>query len=244
MSINENIPEHGSTAAQDRKPRASVSYVQDRIKSYAKNQLLSWETVHTSIMILLVLLVGYFILRLGYISVYSGIVLVFFIILAGFGIYETVPAVIMLLYPVSSRAFPRSLSLEEKLELLNTMNLHRENGETRDFLDMKTAADCVLIEGVRNIELLRWADIDKVSKTEYRHRKKYKGVYFVNLIDKDGRKHEIDIHNGKEYNPLKQMDQIFMYIQNNQTHVKIELTDAEIEGMNERINYSRKLNRV
>ena len=210
------------------------NYVQNRIRAYAKKQIFSMETVYTVVMLVLTLFLVLLVLNMGYLSLYAGIVLLIFLAVALFGLYETLPAMVMLLLPFSSKVFKNGLTRKEKEYICQKINESVAAGSSRNFLDMTSTKEYALIEGERNISIIKWDEIVKISKTEYPYRKKYKGIYFLNLFDRNGKKYVLDIHNGKTYNPIKQMDQIILYVINNHPNIKVEISANDRELMNER----------
>ena len=210
------------------------NYVQNRIRAYAQKQVFSLETVYTLVMLVLTLFLILLVLNMGHLSIYAGIVLLIFLTVTLFGLYETLPAIMMLLLPFSSRVFKSGLTRKEKEDICQKINESVANGSSRNFLDMTSTKEFALIEGERNISIIKWDEIAKISKTEYPYRKKYKGMYFLNLFDRNGKKYVLDIHNGKTYNPIKQMDQIILYIINNHPDIEIAISADDRELMNER----------
>lgn len=210
------------------------NYVQNRIRAYAKKQIFSMETVYTAVMLMLTLFLILLVLNMGYLSLYAGIVLLIFLAVALFGLFETLPAIVMLILPFSSKVFKKGLTRGEKEGICKKINESVADGSSRNFIDMTSTKEFALIEGERNILIIKWDEIEKISKTEYPYRKKYKGMYFLNLFDRYGKKYVLDIHNGKTYNPIKQMDQIILYIINNHPNIKVDISANDRELMNER----------
>ena len=69
------------------------NYVVDQIRKYGKKQLCSWETMQTVTMLALILFLTALIIERGGVNVYICIVMTIFVVLALFGLYETIPAV-------------------------------------------------------------------------------------------------------------------------------------------------------
>lgn len=219
-------------------------YILETINKYAKKQLISWETIQTAVMLLLIAFFAVVLRAHGRFSVYIIILLVVFIGVAAFGIYETVPSAVMYFKPFSSCVFPKGLTREEKQEICRYVDAQITAEKSRTFLDMTATDRYAVIEGIRAVEVLSWDDIVRVYKKEYPFRKKYKGVYFLIFEDRRGKKHVLDIHNGKQYNPLKQADQIMQYIENNHKNISVEMsaTDRErIENRDKLINTEDEL---
>ena len=140
------------------------NYVQNRIRAYAKKQIFSMETVYTVVMLVLTLFLVLLVLNMGYLSLYAGIVLLIFLAVALFGLYETLPAMVMLLLPFSSKVFKNGLTRKEKEYICQKINESVAAGSSRNFLDMTSTKEYALIEGERNISIIKWDEIVKISK--------------------------------------------------------------------------------
>lgn len=210
------------------------NYVVDQIRKYGKKQLCSWETMQTVTMLALILFLTVLIIERGGVNVYICIVMTIFIVLALFGLYETIPAFIMYMMPYSSLAFDKEMTHTEKLTACADIGKAHVEGKSGCFKDMTSGEEYALLEGKRNVRVIKWSSITTVTKTEYPFRKKYMGVYFLNFIESSGKKHVLEIHNGKEYNPMKQIDQIYYYIMKNFSKIDIEMTERDKERMENR----------
>ena len=88
------------------KTRDNQHTMMHKIRTYAVQQIRSWETLETVIMLLLIIYMVYlFAVRHYQIGVYSIILFVFFGSLLIFGLYETIPYLIMYFRPYDSKAF-------------------------------------------------------------------------------------------------------------------------------------------
>lgn len=204
-------------------------YVLNKIKRYAKAQLLSKDTFATIVVALVMLYTTYLVNTR---EIVVGYVIALYVIMGAalcFGLYVTIPALIMYLAPYQSRVFPKGTSTEERKRMCAEFDRAWLERRSRDFIDMTASEETALFEGVENLELIRWSDMVRVTKTEYAAKKMYKGMFYLNFFDSRGKKHVLDIHNGVNYNPLKQMQQIFIYIQNNHPQIKIEISNNDYE---------------
>ena len=219
--------------------KQSVMY---KIRKYAIQQLRSWETLETVVMILLVLyMIFLFTVRKYQISVYSAVLFVCFLALVIFGLYETVPALIMYFRPLDSRAFGMKADQAEKQRICEEIDASAAPLHRHEMTDMTCTENYCLLEGIRNFEILRWEDISELKKKEYPFRQKYKGTFILQFIDKDGKKHELDIHNGKTMNPVRQVSSIFVYVMEHHPHIRIELSDIDRERIEEMQKENNKI---
>ena len=210
------------------------SYCMSQIRKYAKAQILSWETAHTGIVIGLLIFLMCLAAAMGGFNLYMKAVLVILTALTLFGLYETLPAVFMYVSPYNSQVFDKDMTLAEKMCACDDIDSAVAEGRAERFHDMTSSAEYALLEGARTLRLISWGSIRRITKTAYPFRKKYKGVYFLNFIDNSGRKHVLDIHNGKDFNPLKQLDEILVYIEKAHPEIVIEMTQEDRDRINNR----------
>ena len=205
-----------------------------KIRKYALQQIRSWETLETLVMLALIIyMVIMFTLMRYELNLYSIILFVFFLGLTAFGLYETVPALIMYFRPLSSSAFRMDLSEQEKMRICEEIDAKTLPGERLELPDATLLEKYAVLEGKRNIEVIRWEDMAELTKTEYPFRQKYKGTFILKFIDKQGKKHELDIHNGKTYNPVRQVSTLFIYMMEHHPEIKLELSEIDQERIDQ-----------
>ncbi len=216
--------------------------IMHKIRTYAVQQIRSWETLETVVMLLLIIYMVYlFAVRHYQIGVYSIILFVFFGGLLIFGLYETIPYLIMYFRPYDSKAFGMKADQDAKQRICEEIDASTAPLHRHEMPDMTCTDKYCILEGVRNIEILRWEDIAELKKKEYPFRQKYKGTFILVFIDKDGKKHELDIHNGKSYNPVRQVSSIFTYIMEHHPDIHIELSEVDKTRIEEMLEENRKI---
>ena len=220
----------------------SQKNVMSKIRAYAVRQLCSWETLETLVMIGLIIYMLVLFRRIS-INIYSGIVFAAFAALAAFGLYETIPALIMFFTPYESGAFGMKADRAEKMRICDEIDKTVLPSERVELHDATFTKKYLVLEGERNIEVLRWEDITEVRKVEYPFRQKYKGRIFLHLIDRDKKKHELDIHNGKYYNPVRQTNTILLYIREHHPEIRLDLSETDEEQIAQFIEENRKIHK-
>ncbi len=149
--------------------------VMQKIREYAVQQLRSWETLETVVMILLVLyMIFLFTVRKYQISIYSAVLFVCFLALVIFGVYETVPALIMYFRPFDSRAFGMKANQAEKQRICEEIDASTAPLHRHEMTDMTCTENYCLLEGVRQFERLRRKGIAGFTKEGYQFRPTYK----------------------------------------------------------------------
>lgn len=200
--------------------------VLSKIRSYALRQLRSAETVETIVMLGLVIYMIWIFYAFPA-NFYSIIVFIAFVCVLLFGLYETLPAVVMFFRPFRSRAFRMAGSDEDKAEICREIEESVRKKDYVEYPDMTSTDRYAVLEGRRNIEIIRWEDITALKKKEFPFRQKYKGTFLLYFVDRKGKEHELDIHNGKLYNPVRQVSLILHYIEEHHPHVSMELTEID-----------------
>ena len=213
-----------------------------KIRRYAVQRIRSWETLETVIMLgLIIYMVFLFTVQHHQISIYSIILFVFFCGLLVFGLYETIPYLVMFFRPYESKAFGMKADQETKQKICAEIDASTAPLHGHEMTDMTCTDKYCILEGIRNLEILRWEDIAELKKKEYPFRQKYKGTFILVFIDKDGKKHELDIHNGKSYNPVRQVSSIFTYIMEHHPEIRLELSEVDKIRIEEMLKENRKI---
>ena len=200
----------------------------------------SHETLETFIMIVLV---GFmlFVLRNHPISLYSWILLAFLVGIMIFGLMETIPYFLMYFRPYQSRAFRMDVDQAEKEKICRELDRSYGKPGYLELPDLEADDKYLILLGKRNMEVMRWEDIVSVDKKEYPFRQKYKGTFLLYFTDRSGIRHELDIHNGKNFNPVRQVSRIFVHIRDAHPGIRLELSDIDQERIDQMQEEERRI---
>ena len=216
--------------------------VLQKIRQHARGQMLSRETLETVIVALLTVYMVYLYTLKGYpVRIYSIILLTFFVGILAFGMYETIPAIIMYYRPFSSGAFRMKASEDEKQKICEEIDEAVRKKNCCQLTDILFTDKYALLEGERNIEVIRLGDMVRLEKKEYPFRQKYKGRFFLTFVDGNGGRHELDIRNGKNYNPVRQTSRILEYVRAHHPGISMELTPMDLERISAMLEEDKKI---
>ena len=200
--------------------------VMRKIREYAVRQLRSWDTLGTVLALALIIYMIYLFVKYP-VSIFSMILFAALLGLEAFGLFVTIPALIMFFAPYSSSAFRMKASVEEKRRMAAELSAAEGSKEYLELPDLITTDRYILLTGQRNVELMRWEDIVRLEKIEYPFRQRYKGMLFLYFVDQNGAKHELDIRNGKHCNPVRSVSRTLYYTANEHPKVEMELTETD-----------------
>ena len=206
--------------------------VSDKIRKYALRQIRSMETLHTAVMLGLLILMTALLKRHG-INPYSAVFFILFLGLSAFGLYETIPALIMYFAPYSSPVFRFPETEEGKRKICEQIDSAYGKPGYLELTDLTATEQYAVLEGKRNLEVIRWADMAEVIKKEYPFRQKNKGVFYLYFIDSQGKRHELELHSGEAFNPLRELSRIFVYIRDFHPEIRLSLSETDEERIRE-----------
>jgi len=192
------------------------SYVIGKIKKYAKLQLCSFETLETAVMTGLLLFTAVVVIPKaeGTGFLVATVLLVVFAGITAFGLYETLPSLIRFIDPYQSDFIRKQGGSEQRRTYVEKIDAEVLSGLSFDNCDMGVTEHYIVLHGVRTFEVISKENIASIACKTYPHRKKYKGRYFLYFNTVDGKKHTLDVHSGKMYNPEGQSRDITEYLGN------------------------------
>lgn len=142
----------------------------------------------------------------------AGVLLVIFAGIAVFGLYETFPSLIRFVDPYRSNFIREQGDSKQRRDYVRIVDAEMISGCSFDNHDMSATEHYIVLHGSRTFEVIAKESIASVTCRIYPHRKKYKGRYFLYFHTTDGKKHVLDIHSGKLYNPEGQTRDITEYL--------------------------------
>ncbi len=212
------------------------SYIKDKIKKYAKRQIISLETVETVIMTAIMLFCITETISYGSISTIGAIFTLVISAAALFGLHELIPSILMIFNPFLANIFPDGTSGEEKRRICAEIDKEYASGEAKELDDMLACRNYALLMGNRYLSIIKWIDIFKVTKQEYpnRHGRK-QNRYFLNFFSRNGRKRVLDICGTKDNFPLRRLAQVVDFVDKEHPGIELELTERDLEQIRNEI---------
>ena len=218
-----------------------TSYIKNKIKEYAKRQIISWETIQTLIMTAIMLFCVVEIISYGSVSTIGAIFTALVSAAAIFGLYELIPSIVMIFDPYSAKIFSKGTDRAEKKRICDYIDDAVASGDASELSSMLATRDYAVLMGKRYLNIIKWIDIEEVNKQEYpnRHNRRQE-LYFINFMERNGSKRVLDIKGSREDRPMKRLAEVISYIKNEHPGIELMLTNKDVEEINNEIYNSRE----